>query len=177
LNKKDKILTVALPIFAKNGYENTSIEEIAKKLEITKPAIYYHYKNKKELYNEIFIKYFKNLEFKDSLKDYIFIMGEFFLQNPNIAKLFSKELACEMEHLDTETIKVVSKTLKKLISILKDTDVNPFFIQTLIVASFTTYTNTLEVRKKVSKVLNNKIVTEFDVIDEIYKVIKEYIKK
>jgi len=175
MGKKKEILEVALEIFSKKGYENTSLEEIAQKVEITKPAIYYHFKNKNELYNQIFIEYFKNLEFENDLKDYIYKMGEFFIKNPMIAKLFSKELACEMEHLEIDTIKIVSKTLKALREILKDKNVNPFFIQTLIVSSFTTYINTLAIRKKVSKVWNDEFSVEFDVIEEIYKVIKGYI--
>jgi len=176
MSKKEQILKEAVKIFAKKGYENTSLEEIAKEVGITKPAIYYHFKNKKELYNQIFIESFKNLKFENDLKDYIYKMGDFFIAHPNIAKLFSKELACEMEHLDTQTIKIVSKTLKILSEILKDKNVNPFFIQTLIVASFTTYTNTLELRKKISKVWQSDILPEFNIKDEIYKMIILYIK-
>jgi len=176
MGKKKEILEVALEIFSKKGYENTSLEEIAQKVEITKPAIYYHFKNKNELYNQIFIEHFKNLEFENDLKDYIYKMGKFFITNPQIAKLFSKELACEMEHLEIGTIKIVSKTLKTLSEILKDKNVNPFFIQTLIVSSFTSYINTIAVRKKISKVWDDKFEVEFDVIEEIYKVIKEYVK-
>jgi len=177
LSKKDEILKVALKHFSKKGYENTSLEDVAKEMNITKPALYYHFKNKSEIYNQIFVNSFKNLEFDNDLKDYIFKMGEFFIHNPYIAKLFSKELACEMEHLEIETIKIVSKTLKKLTEILKDTNINPFFIQTLIVSSFTTYSNTLKVRSKISDVIKNeKLLTEFDVIEEIYITINLYIK-
>jgi len=176
MNKKEEILKVALNIFAKKGYENTSLEEIAKEVNITKPAIYYHFKNKSELYNQIFIEYFKNIELKNDLKDYIYKMGEFFIKNPMIAKLFSKELSCEMTHLDIDTIKIVSKTVKTLTEILKDKNINPFFIQTLIISSFTTYINTLEIRKKVSDVVKeNNLIIEFDVIEEIYKMINLYI--
>ena len=174
---KNKILKVALKHFSKKGYENTALEDIAKEIGITKPAIYYHFKNKKSLYNKIFINHFEKLEFNEDLKDYIYTIGEFFIHNPQMAKLFSKELSCEMQHLDVQTIKVVSKTLKTLTNILKDKKVNPFFIQTLIISSFTTYINTLKVREKISGVMqNNQLIIEFDVIEEIYKTINLYIK-
>ena len=177
MSKKEEILEIALKHFASKGYENTSLEDVAKELNITKPALYYHFKNKQEIYNQIFIDSFKDLNFEHDLRDYIFKMGKFFIHNPNIAKLFSKELACEMEHLTIDTIKVVSKTLKTLSEILKDKNVNPFFIQTLIVASFTTYINTLAVRKKITQVWDKDFITDFDVINEIYKTIELYISK
>jgi len=174
---KDEILKVALKHFAKKGYENTSLEDISKEIGITKPAIYYHFKNKNSLYNQIFINHFEKLEFEDDLKDYIYTIGSFFLRNREMAKLFSKELSCEMQHLQPNSIKIVAKTLKTLTQILKDKNVNPFFIQTLIISSFTTYINTLKVREKVSGVIqNNQLIIEFDVIEEIYKTIKLYIE-
>jgi len=177
LNKKKDILKVALKHFANKGYENTSLEEIAKEINITKPAIYYHFKNKKELYNKIFVDSFKNLKLENSLKGYIYEMGKFFIQNPNIAKLFSKELSNEMENLEIETIQIVSNTLKTLINILKDTKINPFFIQTLIVSSFTTYSNTLKLRETICKeIKDDKLIVEFDVIREVYEMVDLYIK-
>ena len=177
MNKKEEIIEVSLKYFANKGYESTSLEDIAKELEITKPAIYYHFKNKNTLYNQIFIRYFKNLSLEDDLKSYIYTMGNFFIQNPYIAKLFSKELSCEMQHLEIDTIKIVSNTLKTLVKILENTNINPFFIQTLIISSFTTYANTLKVREKVSGIVNNpKLLVDFHIIDEIYKTITLYIK-
>jgi len=176
MTKKEEILQIALKQFAKNGYENTSLEKIAQEANLTKPAIYYHFKNKKDLYNQIFLKYFKKLKFQNNLKDYIYKMGEFYIKNPQIAKLFSKEIANDMEHLEIETIKIISKPLKTLSQILENKNINPFFIQTLIVASFTTYINTLEIRKKISKVWNEEFIVDFNVIEEIYKTIKLYIE-
>jgi len=177
LDTKQRILSIALKHFANKGYDNTSLEEVAKELNITKPALYYHFRNKKEIYNQIFISHFKGLAFKNELKDYIYTMGEFFLQNPYMAKLFAKELACEMEHLEVDTIKIVSKTLRSLIEILSETDINPFFIQTLIISSFTTYANTLKVREKISDIVNNpKLLIDFHIIEEIYTTISLYIK-
>ncbi len=177
MTKKKEILDIALIHFAQNGYENTSLDNIAKDANITKPAIYYHFKSKKEIYNQIFINHYKNLKFKNDLKDYIYKMGEFFIQNPQIAKLFAKELSSNMEHLEHETIEIVSKTLKTLCYILKDTNINPFFIQTLIVSSFTTYSHTLKMRETISGIVQSpKLLIDFNIIDEIYNTIDLYIK-
>ncbi|GAB6074442.1 TetR/AcrR family transcriptional regulator [Nautilia lithotrophica] len=180
---KEEILKTALKLFATKGYENTSLEEIANRIGITKPAIYYHFKNKKALYNEIFVEKFSKLEFElknsleENLKEYIYKLGEFFIKNPCIAKLFSKEITSEAMHLENETLRVISKTLKHLTLILKDTNLNPFFIQTMVVSTFTTYANTLKVREKISGILKeNKLTKDFDITSEIYQTIIHYIK-
>ena len=45
----DKIIVAALRLFAKKGYKNTSLEEVAKMVGFTKGAIYYHFKSKELL--------------------------------------------------------------------------------------------------------------------------------
>ena len=176
---KEEIIKTALAHFAKKGYENTSMQEIAEDLNITKPALYYHFKNKQDLYNEIFKHYFKYLEFKhqktieENIKHYIDVIGNFFIQNPLMAKLFAKELACEAEHLKEDSLKIMSRTIKFLQNSLPE-KVNPFFVQTLIVSAFTTYSNTLNLRKKVSKIIS--IDDNFDIKKEITTTIISYIK-
>ncbi|HBM70240.1 MAG TPA: TetR/AcrR family transcriptional regulator [Firmicutes bacterium] len=52
-NTKTKILEVALELFSKNGYLGTSMNDIATKLKISKPALYKHYLNKHEILESI----------------------------------------------------------------------------------------------------------------------------
>ena len=47
---KDKILDIALELFTKNGYSQTSAQEIADLCGISQTTIFYHYKNKKILF-------------------------------------------------------------------------------------------------------------------------------
>ena len=56
-----KILKTASELFSEFGFLGTSMEIIAKKLSITKAALYYHFKSKKELYFEVLEKSFQNL--------------------------------------------------------------------------------------------------------------------
>ncbi|RLG40983.1 MAG: TetR/AcrR family transcriptional regulator, partial [Thermoproteota archaeon] len=46
ISKKELILATAIEHFSRFGYELTTLDSIAKECSITKPAIYYHYKDK-----------------------------------------------------------------------------------------------------------------------------------
>ncbi|WP_077596260.1 TetR/AcrR family transcriptional regulator [Oceanobacillus kimchii] len=47
---KKEIFNAALSAFANNGYEGTSLAQIADKVGIKKPSIYAHYKSKQDLF-------------------------------------------------------------------------------------------------------------------------------
>ncbi|GIF72745.1 TetR/AcrR family transcriptional regulator [Asanoa siamensis] len=46
---RGRIQAVALELFTENGYEKTSLREIAERLGVTKAALYYHFKSKDEI--------------------------------------------------------------------------------------------------------------------------------
>jgi AcrR family transcriptional regulator len=46
---REKILDVALDLFTDQGFDGTSMREIAERLHISKPAIYYHFASKEEI--------------------------------------------------------------------------------------------------------------------------------
>jgi AcrR family transcriptional regulator len=46
---RQRILDVALELFAEQGYEKTSLREIAERLNVTKAALYYHFASKEAL--------------------------------------------------------------------------------------------------------------------------------
>ena len=50
---KKRILEAALELFAQSGYLGTSMSDIAKKLGITKGALYKHYTSKQEILDSI----------------------------------------------------------------------------------------------------------------------------
>ncbi|MGX8262111.1 TetR/AcrR family transcriptional regulator [Streptomyces cellulosae] len=53
-NTRQRIQEVALELFAEQGYEKTSLREIAERLDVTKAALYYHFKTKEEILVSIF---------------------------------------------------------------------------------------------------------------------------
>ncbi|WP_250279559.1 TetR/AcrR family transcriptional regulator [Frankia sp. Cppng1_Ct_nod] len=46
---RDQIRSVALELFAEQGYDKASLREIAERLGVTKAALYYHFKTKEEI--------------------------------------------------------------------------------------------------------------------------------
>jgi AcrR family transcriptional regulator len=49
-----RIQAVALELFAEQGYEKTSLREIAERLNVTKAALYYHFKTKEDIIVSLF---------------------------------------------------------------------------------------------------------------------------
>ena len=61
-NRKEEILIAALHLFARDGYEAVSVSQIAGELDMTKGALYRHYKSKRDIFDSIV----KRMEQQDS---------------------------------------------------------------------------------------------------------------
>jgi AcrR family transcriptional regulator len=77
---RDRIKEVAVEHFNANGYHGTTIRNIAKDVNCSLPMIYYYYKNKKELFDEIIKKEFFNIIKKQASR----------LKNDNIINFYTK---------------------------------------------------------------------------------------
>ncbi len=53
MTTRDRILNEALTLFADNGYDGTSVEEIAEKVGIKAPSLYNHFKGKEDILNAL----------------------------------------------------------------------------------------------------------------------------
>ena len=62
MSSKDKLVEVALQEFLVNGYQRTSLSLISGKLGITKPALYYYFSSKKELFIECIQVFLTHIE-------------------------------------------------------------------------------------------------------------------
>ena len=51
MGNRKKILIVALHLFARDGYEAVSVSQIAGELDMTKGALYRHYKSKRDIFD------------------------------------------------------------------------------------------------------------------------------
>ncbi len=53
MSTKEKILEASLTLFAENGYDGTSVEQIANIVGIKAPSLYKHYKGKEDILNAL----------------------------------------------------------------------------------------------------------------------------
>ena len=53
-SKRDAVILAAARAFNRHGYHNTSLDDIATGLQVTKPTLYYYVKNKEQLLFECF---------------------------------------------------------------------------------------------------------------------------
>src|ERR1700692_1462827 len=59
---RSRVQKVALELFAEQGYEKTSLREIAERLGVTKAALYYHFKSKEDIVHSFTDDYFGRLD-------------------------------------------------------------------------------------------------------------------
>ncbi len=59
MDARERILHIAEEMFAKKGYDGTSVNEIAKEAEVNKALIYYYFESKKDLLNTLFFEFVK----------------------------------------------------------------------------------------------------------------------
>ncbi len=97
--RRRQIFDAALEAFSMMGFERTSMDAIAAKLKITKPALYLYFKNKDDLFFsmifDVFDKAIKDIKQllatpvsgKEKLRLFIYRNFEFLLNNVDIFKL------------------------------------------------------------------------------------------
>ncbi|MES2533536.1 MAG: TetR/AcrR family transcriptional regulator [Pseudomonadota bacterium] len=54
--RQEQLIEIAVRLFAKYGFEGTSLRDIAEEAQITKAALYYHFPNKEALYERIVLE-------------------------------------------------------------------------------------------------------------------------
>ena len=55
-NRESQLLTIARRLFARRGFEGTSLRDIAEEAKITKAALYYYFPNKDALYERVVVE-------------------------------------------------------------------------------------------------------------------------
>lgn len=61
LNAEERILKAATEVFAEKGYDAAGVDEIAKRANVTKPLIYYYFKGKKTILEELIKRYMRKV--------------------------------------------------------------------------------------------------------------------
>ncbi len=102
MDTKSRILYEAEVLFSKNGFSGTGIDEIAKRVGITKSVIYYHFSNKEDILRQLFSRFTEFvLQRKASMG------ARFFKEGEDVADLFEGILPL----LDLESVQRLMKIL------------------------------------------------------------------
>lgn len=121
INKRKCILEAAIRLFSKKGYEQTSIEELAREAGIGKGTVYSYFQTKKDIvraFCEDEIEYTRNELTANSnpdtpLKEQLMIifMAEFrhVSKNREFGRLYLQEKVFPREHHSTEDLAIQSK--------------------------------------------------------------------
>lgn len=134
MTKKEKILIIAEEEFAKHGFDAVSMNDLVKKLDMNKATIYYHYKDKKNLYHTVIktamaksnanIKeIFNNTKDNETLlRDYVNATIFTIKENPNIVPLALRELANFGADIDESFIPFIEVEINSLQKVLDGFD-------------------------------------------------------
>lgn len=151
--KRERIMNVAVEEFANNGFENTSIQQIAKKSGISVGSVYKYFENKEALFTSVVQQGLSSLEdllveLADSSED-IYIKADIIIRNlldfsrkrPNLVKLYCRlTTGGNSEFLDglSQRIEAISASIyTEAISKAQETgdvrkDANPAFFAFLL---------------------------------------------
>jgi AcrR family transcriptional regulator len=132
LASKEKIIKAAIKVFSAKGYDGATMDEIARASRLTKPMIYYHFKNKKDLYlylleshterfysrlQDILTAPCDHLQILSMLIDYY---DESFRTNPEMLQLFQRETVGNGRFLEHLTEQYLSKIQEQIAAFFRD---------------------------------------------------------
>ncbi len=196
---KNMIISSAMNLFAKDGYDGVSVDLIAKNAGINKAMIYYYFENKAKLYEvvvkNLLDKICKNIvaESKnctkpiDELKSFIFTFAMFAKENPYLPSLMLAELGMGGKNLPEDMFAGLKKIFSLLSNILKKgeqkgcfSDIKPIVIHFMIVGTINLFITTKELRVKVSKEFDGDVCDECaveDIAEYIFIKMQKMLKK
>ena len=155
---KENILQVAIQEFSLYGYDAVSMNQLASKLKVNKATIYYHYKDKKSLYQSVLgnlisrnkdqVKELINskLEPKEMFRQYINLFINNIKETPQIIPLTLREMANLGVNVEGSIEEDLEENIKYLASILSKLnlknhykDIDPYIIKALMYGTINTY--------------------------------------
>lgn len=180
MNKKEEIINEARKLFNLYGYKKVSMDEVAKKANVTKKTIYSYFKDKEELFKYFIEEELLNIKnkidnkindesFIDSLTKSIITMLKLRKESPIVKNLIkNKNDLQSIEFLklyDNDIIKYISNLLDEEIkngNIRKcDTKLTSFIIYNVFVAVLFEYEYELDevkVASEITSILKNGLI-------------------
>jgi TetR/AcrR family transcriptional regulator, cholesterol catabolism regulator len=131
ISRREEIVKAAANTFAAKGYLATTLDEIAKEIGVSKPALYYHIKNKEEILREIIGRIMEPMEEvarvgksdlgpKERVEMMIYLLVKFAVERKEItlialeqSRILPKRSQDALRRRQKEVEKVLQETLKE----------------------------------------------------------------
>jgi len=125
---KARIIKEAITLFSKSGFDATTVDEIAQESEVNKALIYYYFKNKAGLYEEVMSKLFDSIHTEvieskkccesvtAELRAFIETYAEYAEKHPYFPALLLRELSDSGTHLP----EMMFASMRRLFLLLSD---------------------------------------------------------
>ncbi|ALX49802.1 TetR family transcriptional regulator [Lentibacillus amyloliquefaciens] len=114
---KEKIIAVSTRLFIEKGFEKTSIQDISEALEMSKGAIYYHFKTKKDIIKAV--REHKSNQVEETVEQWL---HEIHAQSAKekLTHLLEKDLADQKAHSLDHAFSTQMKSSDFIVSAMKD---------------------------------------------------------
>ena len=151
-NKKHLIIQAAIEVFSKNGFQKSSISEIAQRANIAEGTIYQYFRNKEDLFFSIPVE--KTEEFcreldlhlegihgpLNKIRKFVWYYLYFFKTNPKYSRTLMLEMRVSKNFVKTTTYKSFKNFTNRILEIIREgqdegvirTDVNIYFMRQLV---------------------------------------------
>ncbi len=179
---QDMIISSAMDLFAKDGYDGVSVDHIANNAGINKAMIYYYFNNKAKLYEIVIQKLLEDIHLSilqesktcnnpvQELYSFILTFAKFAKENPYLSSLMLAELSSGGKNLPDDMFAGLKKIFFLLDKILKKgekegyfEDVIPIVIHFMIVGTINLFITTKDLRKRAKPEFDGDICSEYDV--------------
>ena len=131
-SSRDRVLDAAATAFATHGFAATSVDRIAAAARLNKAMIYYHFRNKAELYRYILRDMFQAFGVRvrdvaasdrspvEKIRQFIDTFAAEAEARPHFPPIWFREVADGGAHLDDATLGDMAAVLKALTAILEE---------------------------------------------------------
>lgn len=115
-NKRDQILEAAEDIFAEKGYRSATLNEIAGRVNIKTPGLYYYFKSKKDIYNYLLTDMYFRLgervlepvkgasDLREKIRLLVVLLMDFWGEHPRFPRIIAREALTRSRFIDEEFI-------------------------------------------------------------------------
>jgi TetR/AcrR family transcriptional regulator len=131
-SSRQRLFQAAATEFALHGFAGGNVDRIAKAAGLNKAMIYYHFRNKAELYREILRDMFTSVEARvkqtagsdanaeDKIRDFVESIAREAEARPHFPPIWFREIADGGAHLDHDTVSRIAGIVRTLAGIIQE---------------------------------------------------------